>query len=156
MSGLDLSSPVTGAAQTGFTSPTYTLVTDTAPSNNGKQSAVSALGGTQAGVTAHSASVPFTVTRFRPQQIKTLPGANPITGIIKNIPNNVYKIITRKGVTPASGVPAIPMAITTSIPVPAGADTYDASNIRAAISLHIGALNQLSAALGDSCVSGII
>jgi hypothetical protein len=157
MAGLDLTSPVTGGAQTGFTSPTYPLVTDTAPSNNGKQSAVSGtLGGTQVGVTTHSASSPFTITRFRPQQLKTLPAANPVTGVIKNIPNNVYKVITRKGVIPASGIPAIPMAITTSIPVPAGADTFDAANVRAAISAHVGALNQLSAALGDACVSGII
>lgn len=156
MPGLDLSSPLTGGAQTGFTSPTYTLVTDSAPSANGKQSAVSALGGTQAGVTAHSASVPFTLTRFKPQQVKTLGVANPVTGVIKNIPNNVYKCITRKGVLPAANQSAIPMAITTTIPVPAGADTYDASNVRAAISAHIGMLNQLSAALGDSCVSGII
>lgn len=156
MPGLDLTSPVTGSAQTGFTSPTYNLGTDTAPSNNGKQSYVSALGGTQVGVAVHSASVPFTITRFRPQQIKVLPSPNPVTGVIKNIPNNVYKVITRKGVVPYVGAAAIPMPITTSIPVPAGADTNDAASIRAAISLHIGALTQLSAALGDTCVSGVI
>lgn len=156
MSGLDLTSPLTGGAQTGFTSPTYTLVGDIAPSANGKQSAVSALGGTQAGVTIHSASSPFTLTRFRPQQLKSLGVANPVTGVIKNIPNNVYKLITRKGVTPAAGQSAIPMPITTTIPVPAGADTYDAPNVRAAISAHIGMLNQLSPAIGDASVSGII
>lgn len=154
--GLNLTSPVTGSAQTGLTSPTYTIVSDTAPSANGKQDAVTALGGTQTGVTTHSVSSPFTVTRFRPVQLKSLPAANPVTGVIKSIPNNVYKCITRKGVTPALGVPAIPMLINTSISVPAGADTYDVANIRAALSLHIGALTQLSAALGDSCVSGII
>jgi len=54
--------PVTGGAQTGFTAPTYTLSVDTAPDINGKQHAVTALGGTQAGVTSHSVSNPFTVT----------------------------------------------------------------------------------------------
>jgi hypothetical protein len=156
MPGLTLSSPVTGGAQTGFTSPTYTLVDDTAPSNNGKQVAVSALGGTQTGVTAHSVSVPFTNSVFRPVQLKTLPAANPVTGVIKSIPNNTYKVITRKGVIPAAEVPAIPMPITTTIPVPAGADTYDTPNLLAAISLHIGVLNQLSAALGSSAQTGII
>jgi len=155
MSGLDLSSPVTGSAQTGLTSPTYTVVVDTAPNMFGKQSAVTALGGTQTGVTTHSASSPFTLSRFRPQQLKTLPQANS-QGIIKNIPNNTYKCITRKGVTPALGVPPIAMPITTTIPVPAGVDTYDAPNLRAALSAHIGMLTQLSAALGDAGVSGVI
>lgn len=55
-----LTSPITGAAQTGFTSPTYTLTSDLAPDNNGKQVAVTALGGTQVGVTTHSVAAPFT------------------------------------------------------------------------------------------------
>lgn len=156
MSGLDLSSPLTGSAQTGFTSPTYTHVVDTAPSANGKQSAVTALGGTQVGVRVHSSSSPFTISRFRPQQLKTLPAANPVTGVIKNIPNNVYKVITRVGVIPALNVPAIPMPLVTSIPVPAGADTYDLPQIKAGLSAHIGALTQLSAALGDASGTGII
>jgi hypothetical protein len=153
---LDVTSPVTGSAQTGFSSPTYTLVTDTAPSPNGKQSAVTALGGTQAGVIVHSVSSPFTTARFRPAQLKVLPSANPVTGVIKNIPTNVYKVNTRKGVVPGLNIPSVPMTISTNLPIPAGADTYDAANIRAAISLHIGVLTQLSAALGDTCVSGII
>lgn len=38
------SSPVTGAAVTGLTSPTYSLTTDVAPSLNGKQYAITAVG----------------------------------------------------------------------------------------------------------------
>lgn len=157
MSGLDLSSPITGGAQTGFTNPTWTTTVDQAPSPNGKQDAVTASGGTiPAGVVLHSASCPATITRFKPQQIKLLGPANPVTGVIKNIPNNVHKVITRKGVKPAANQPAIAMPITTTIPVPAGVDTYDPDNLRAAISIHIGALNQLSAAIGNACVSNII
>jgi len=155
MSGLDLSSPVTGSAQTSLTSPTYTHVVDVAPSPFGKQNAVTQLGGTQTGVTIHSASSPFTLTRFRPQQLKQLPQADS-RGLIKNIPNNTFKFVTRKGVTPAAGVPPIAMPITTTLPIPAGVDTYDAANLRAALSAHIGMLTQLSAAIGDAGVSGII
>lgn len=49
-----LTSPITGAAQTGFTTPTYTHVSDVAPEANGRQVAVTALGGTQTNVIAHS------------------------------------------------------------------------------------------------------
>jgi hypothetical protein len=153
---ITIPSPITGAAQTGFTSPTYTNVTDVAPGNNGKQVAVTALGGTQVGVNAHSVSNPFTLSVFRPAVLKTLPQANPITGVIKSIPNNTYKLITRKGVLPALNQSAIVVPIVTTIPIPAGADTYDAANIRAAISAHIGLLWALSASIGDTTVSGII
>lgn len=153
---MSLTSPVTGSAQTGFTSPTYTLTTDIAPSPNGKQYAVTGLGGTQASVDSHSASKPFTISVFKPQQIKTLPAANPITGIIKSVPVNTYKVITRKGAAPAvNQVPQI-ARITSVIDVPAGTDTYEPEELRAMLSAHIGALTQMSAELGNTLVTGII
>ena len=151
-----LTSPVTGAAQTGFTSPTYTLTGDNAPDNNGKQNAITALGGTQAGVTTHSVASPFTVTFIRPKVFRSLGKANPVTGVVKDVPRNTYKFITRKGVTPLAGQPYTTMLITTTIDVPAGSDTADPANVRAAPSAHIGALWQQPAGAGDSVVTGII
>lgn len=151
-----LTSPITGAAQTGLTSPTYTHVADTAPQPTGKQVAVTALGGTQTGVNAHSVAAPFTITVFRPAVFKQLGKANPTTGIISNVPNNVYKVITRKGVLPLAGQAYRNMLVTTLIEVPAGADLADPANIRAALSAHIGALNQQSAGVGDTAVNGVL
>lgn len=151
----NLTSPVTGAAQTGLTSPTYTLSTDTAPEITGKQMAVTALGGTQTGVTTHSATVPFTVTHFRPKVFKALGMPNPTTGVISSVPYNVHKVIVRKGVTPAASQQARPARVTVLVEVPAGAETYDAPNVRAMLSLAIGALSQQSAGVGDTVVSGI-
>lgn len=148
-------SPVTGSAQTGFTAPTYTISVDTAPDQNGKQHAVTALGGTQAGVTTQSVSSPFTLTFVRPKALKTL-GAPSLNGNIPNVGRNVYKLICRKGVTPAVNQPAQTMVIDCSISVPAGADTYDAANIRAALSAFIGTLTQVSAGIGDTAVSGVM
>lgn len=149
------STPVTGGLQTGFTAPTYTIVLDTAPDSNGKQHAVTALGGTQAGVDISSVSRPFTATFVKPKVLKTLGSANPVTGVISNVPNNSYVLNTRKGVLPLAGQPSRVMTIRTIIDIPAGSDTADAANVRAALSLHIGLLNQQSAGLGDSSVSGI-
>jgi hypothetical protein len=42
------------------------------------------------------------------------------------------------------------------VDVPAGADTADAANIRASISLLVGALNQISASIGDTLITGVI
>jgi hypothetical protein len=151
-----LTSPITGLAQTGLTSPTYTHVTDSAPDITGKQVAVTALGGTQVGVTAHSMSSPFTLTFFRPKVFRFLGKPNPTTGLIKDVPRNTFKLITRKGVTPLAGQPFQNMQITTTIDLPAGADTADAPNVRAALSAHFGALSQQSAGVGDTTVSGVV
>lgn len=153
---ITVSSPITGAAQTGLTSPTYTLTADTAPDNNGKQNAVTALGGTQTGVTSHSVAAPFTITAVKPRAMKSLGQPNPVTGAIKNVPRNVYKVITRKGVLPLAGQPYQTMLVTTTIEVPAGSDLADAANVRAALSAHIGALNQQSSGIGDTAVQGIL
>lgn len=149
-------SPLTGGAQTGLTSPTYTLTSDVAPDATGRQYAVTALGGTQAGVTAHSASSPFTLTMFRPKSFKALGQPDPSTGVIYRVGKNSWKVIVRKGVTPAANQPAQVMQCTLTIDVPAGADTYDSANVRAALSCAFGALWGDSADIGDSIVSGIL
>lgn len=151
-----LTSPVTGGAQTGLTSPTYTLVADQPPVAHSKQYTVSALGGTQTGVEVHSLSQPFTITMFRPAVPKTIGVPNPVTGVIGNIPRNVSKIVTRKGVYPAVNQSSNPFVITTSIDAPAGSDTYDPESLRAALSLHIGALTQQPAGIGDSVITGTL
>lgn len=149
-------SPVTGAAQTGLTSPTYTLTNDVAPDSNGKQVAITALGGTQTGVISHSIAAPFTMTFVKPKSFKTLGKANPVTGLIGSVPRNVFKVITRKGVVPLAGQPYATMLVTTIIEVPAGSDSADPANVRAALSAHIGALSQQSAGVGDTGVSGVM
>lgn len=149
-------SPVTGSAQTGLTSPTYTIVTDANPDFNGKQVYVSALGGTQTGVVAHSVAAPFTLSMFRPKVLKTLAPVNPVTGVLRAVPMNTYKVITRKGVLPLAGQSYKTSVIATTLDIPAGADTADAINLRAAISAHIGLLTQLSNELGNSVTTGTI
>lgn len=149
-------SPLTGAAVSGLTTPTYTLVTDVAPNINGKQYAVSALGGTQTGVDVGSVSKPFTISFFRPAQLKVLPQANPVTGVIKNVPMNTYKLITRKGVSPAANQNAMVARITTIIDVPAGSDTYEPEDLRAMLSAHFGVGWAQASGIADTVVSGVI
>lgn len=150
---VSLTSPVTGSAQTGLTSPTYTVLADQQPDINAEQHYVSALGGTQAGVRTHAASDPFTTAFWRDKTIKVL-GQLGLNGMYGNVPVNKYKHITRKGVIVAAGQPARVMIVRTEIECPAGAESYDFANVAAALSLHIGALSQQSAGLGDTVKSG--
>lgn len=149
-----VTSPITGSAQTGLTSPTYTNVSMAGPDANVKQYAVTALGGTQAGVDVHSVSRPFTISFWFPKILRVLPSLNS-AGQLPSVPMNVYKWITRKGTTPLAGQPSVTLVITTEMSIPAGADTADAPNVRAALSAHFGAIAQQSAGTGDTAVSGV-
>jgi hypothetical protein len=148
-------SSITGGDQTGFTTPTYTLGSDLAPSSNAKQHAVTALGGTQAGASANTISSPFTVTFVKPVAPRALPAANALTGLRGAIPSNQYKIIVRKGGLCAAGVPAVLIGRLT-IDVPAGMDSYSPAEVRAFASFLVGILSEESADFGDTLVTGVV
>lgn len=150
-----VTSPVTGGAQTGFTSPTYTLTVDMAPDVNAKQWAVTGLGGTQVGVAIHSQSSPFTVTVSKQKTMKVLSKPNPITNLLKDVPMNVTKVLVRKGVLPLAGQPHSVQMIRGEFSTPAGADSADPANLRAAVSLFAGVITQQSSGIGDTIVSGL-
>jgi hypothetical protein len=117
---------------------------------------VSALGGTQTGVSAHSVSKPFTITFERPAQFRQLGSPNPTTGVISQVPNNTYKIRVRKGVTVLSGQPTRIAQAELKISVPAGSDENDAVSIRAMLSLLFGAQWAESAGFGDVTIDGLL
>lgn len=151
-----LTSPVDGLDQTGFTDPDYTVVTDVAPSANGKQYAVTAVGGTQTGVRTHAVSDPFTITFFRPLAPKALASPNPVTGRYGAVPKNTYTVIIRKGVNYAANQAPEVMIVRLTVDVPAGADAYDSANIRAGLSAALGSLAQQSSGFGDLLINGVI
>lgn len=147
---------ITGGAQTGFTTPGYTTVVDTAPDVNGKQNAVTAITGTQTGVRVHSVSDPFTLTFTRPKNPRVLPSPNPVTGKYSAIPRNEYGFLVRKGVNYAANQAPDLMLARLTLSIPAGSDAYDAANVRAAVSALIGALSSMSAGVGDTLANGVL
>lgn len=146
---------VNGSAQNGgFTSPTYTMVVSGVTVPNGKVYTCTAKGGTQpVAVDVHSASRPFSTAVSRPPNIRGLPAVNA-SGLLPNVPVNTYNVNTRKGVTPLAGQASVNASIKTQLNVPAGADLADPANLRAMISAHIGALNQMSAEIGETALTG--
>jgi hypothetical protein len=76
---------------------------------------------------------------FRPVQIKTLPSVNA-NGVIKDIPVNQYKIVTRKGAVPAVNQLSRIPKVTTTIEIDAGCETYEPEDIKALLSAHFGLL----------------
>ena len=147
---------VTGTAQTGLTTPTYTLTADQALDNRSKQSVVTALGGTQTNVAAHSVNAPFTVTVKRPSLLRTLSSAvlNGITGQYSKVPYNEYIILVRKGAQIAANQ-WYTADFRTVLRVPAGSETYDAINLRAGLSCLFGFLSGNSSGVGDTITTGV-
>lgn len=145
---------ITGAAQTNFTSPTYTWANDVAPDTNARQYVVTAYGGTQASVRAHTAGDPFTVT-IRRSPYKALPQKNS-QGVYGNVPLNRVEILARKGVyiDSASNVRVANLRLIAEIP--AGSELADAPNIRALVSNMLGVLSEESADYGDTLITAII
>lgn len=149
-----LTSPITGQAQTGFTSPTYTIVADQFPGTNGVQSAVSALGGTQVGVSSQAADKPFTISGERPQSVKT--AVVNSQGVTVSTGRNKYTIRTRKGMVAVTGQPPLLAIVETTISVPVGSESVSPAEIRGALSAHFGALVQQSAGIGDMVVTAVL
>ena len=149
------SSPVTGGPQTGFTSPTYTLTADTPPTANGKQYAITTLGGAGNTSPPTGASTPFTLSFFKPAVVKT--ATLDSDGKVVSAPMNVYKQITRRAVlvNVAQAQYRI-MLITTTVEIPAMSESVDAVAVRAGLSCHIGALWAQSSGIGDTVVQGVL
>jgi hypothetical protein len=152
---VSVTSPVTGAAQTGFTSPTYTHVADNAPAINAKQWVVTALGGTQTGASVSSVSSPFTLAVYRPQRFTPQAPLNQ-NGVLVGNGFNDYALVLRKGMLPLAGQLPQTAVFTLKMRIPAGADLASPAEIRAALSMLIGSASQVSAGLGDTLTTGIL
>lgn len=139
---MEITSPITGAAVTGLTSPTYTLTSDQVADPNVRNYIVSALGGTQTGVDTHSMAKPFTVASIRPKTFKVVPAtvtAAEVFGFLANQPSNKNSLLARKGVVVngAGGVALARARLDYEIPV--GATSADLVSVKAMLSALIGA-----------------
>lgn len=154
---INLTSPVTGAAITGLTSPTYTLVADSNSLPGVSRSYyVSALGGTQANVEAHTISSPFTISWKNPQNL-AVPGVADSTGVYRaSSRRNEYHLITRKGGRPLVGQQHRLNMIKTTFAAEAGVETADPAQLYAMLSLHIGALTQMANGIRDTMLTGAV
>lgn len=150
------SSPITGAAVTGLTSPTFTLVADIAPTSLGKQYVVTALGGTQTDSSVHSLSSPFFVSFTRPATFKPLSLVNPATGRLMSVPRNTWKLVAAKGATPLAGQAAVPILFRGDFVVPAGVDVADPNELRSFLSFLGGLFNAQANGIAASLIDGVL
>lgn len=146
--------PLTGSAITGLTSPTYTLSADSSDAF-AKQWAVTALGGTQTGVITHSPDLPFTLTFKRPKSFKTLGVKNAITGQYSTVGMNEFKTIIRKAVAIQSGQYGVAV-VEINVRLPAGSASHDAANIKALASASGGFVANQIQGICDTVLTGVM
>ncbi len=157
---LSPTSPVTGSAVTGLTSPTYTITEDQAEANK-RRWIVTALGGTQTGVETHSVSSPFSLEVSRPNAIKVLPRAN-VSGNYSSIPMNEYRVRVLKGTTVngtgLGSVNEVLSRVGVSIQVPAGFElaSNDPEEAKAMLSFLFGFLHANASGLYDLISTGVL
>lgn len=156
---LQLTSPLSGVAQTGQTSPTFTLTADTAPDTNGKQWVVSALGGTQGNASANTVGFPFVITLWRPKVWKAFTGAiASLVGFNRSVPRNEWTYKTIKGVA-VNSVGGISIAeIETRVRIPVGAFTSSngPDDLKSLHACHLGMLTQTGSQFYDNEAAGTL
>lgn len=155
---LNPSSPVTGSAITGFTAPTYTIVSDQAPDTFSKQWLVSALGGTQTGVTPQdSVANPFTITARRPKQLAIGPMSTLNGQLIGRAKRNKHSYILRKGGLVNTGSTQRDTLVgRLELNVPGGMEGAAAAEIKGAISAYFGFLHANADAIASAIILGSI
>lgn len=154
---LALTGVVTGAAVTGLTSPTYTLSEGQKLAINSKTSYVSAIGGTQSGVSAHSLNKPFTVTFKWPSIPKLVAQAiyNSITGTYSKIPSNDYQLLFRKGFTVAMPNGSLESVLERRVNDKIIAGAENSADLKAFNSFSAGFLFQNASGLFDTHSTGV-
>jgi hypothetical protein len=145
---------ITGATQSAFTTPTYTLAADLAPDVNSRQYVVTALGGTQTDVRASTAGDPFTLT-VKKTPYKAIPVRNPVNGSYGNVPLNRVELLFRKGMQIDSLDTLRTGNLRIITEIPAGAESNDPANIKALLCFAIGLLVEESQDIADSQIAGV-
>jgi hypothetical protein len=92
---------------------------------------------------------------FRPPNFKVL-GQPNTAGVIRGFPVNKYELLTRKGVSVLANQPIQNAYLRTVAFIPAGSDAYDAVNIKAMLSCHIGMVWAIAQGISDTVLTGTL
>lgn len=120
----------------------YTFAADLATDGRSRVAVVSALVGTQPGVTVSSVDKPKKVIFKKPAQFAVPRGYNAISGRYAVVPKNSYRIIGQGAANvTASQIETIPIVL--DIAIPAGATSYDRANVEASFLAFLGAVHEM-------------
>jgi hypothetical protein len=93
---------------------------------------------------------------FVPKVLKILGTPNPATGVISNVPTNVYKVIIRKGMTPLTGQPVQIGLSRTELSIPAGCELNDLPNVKAMVAMNAGIFQVNANGIVDTLATAVL
>lgn len=154
---LTVTSPITGVALTGLTTPTFTLASDSPPDLNSYRYVITALGGTQTGATAQTgADNPFDLTLQRAPTLRQGPSVDSLNRIIGQPGRNITRISGRKGMrVNSASSQRFPAYIRVEISIPAGAESVDPAEIKSFLSMEFGAMYNNAQGICDTVITGV-
>lgn len=148
-------SPIAGANQPGFTSPSFTLAQDVSPKAGARQFFVSAVSGLP-GVAVHSTEKPFTITMEQPRVQSVLSVAQLTgTGYYLRVKKNKYCMRVRKALefSSTTGQQEI-FQLPFWFELPSAGASRDPASVKAAFSLIVGTLVEIAPDFITAMTSG--
>lgn len=150
-----LTGPTTAITTATLTAATYTFVPDLSSDNRSRVAVVSAAGGTQPGVSVHTADAPKQMIFKKPAAFLQPSAYNTVSGRYGKVPKNVTRVIFRGSAkVAASQWESIPIAL--DIPIPAGAGSFDRANVDASVLAFITGLYDQREELCQYLYDGLI
>jgi len=136
---INLIGPTPAVTAGSLTLATYTFASDMNLDGRTRAYVVSALGGTQTGVTVNTIDKPKQVLFKRPPAFRSPSGFNASANRFTTVPRNTFKVLGKYGVNVTSN--QIEMAtFNLDLNIPAGAVAQDRASVDAAILSYIAAL----------------
>lgn len=136
---INLTGPTAAVTSSMLTTATYSFTPDMANDARSKVFVVTALGGTQTGVTTHRVDKPKRFIIKRPLQYLQPSAYNQTSGKFGKVPNNVTRAIMQ-GAADVAANQSAPLNITADFSIPAGSASYDRANVEACVMAFIAAL----------------
>lgn len=144
---MTLGSSVTGASAPSLTTPGFTLASMPSIVDGSAAYAVTALTGTQTGVSPHTLSQPYTVTFYTNLNVRVAGNGD--------IPLNKTRVMARKGVKVDALGTLRQASVEVIVKAPAGSETFDGNSLESLISMTIGSLSQASPTICNSVTKGL-
>lgn len=144
---MSLGSSVSGASMPSLTTPGFTISGMPTLVDGASAYAVTALTGTQTGVSSHSLAKPFTITFYQNLNVRVAGNGD--------VPLNTTRIVGRKGVVVDAAGTIRQASIEVKIKVPAGSEAFDGNSNESLLSMVIGSLAQASASIGNNIIKGL-
>lgn len=150
---INLAGPTTAVTAGSLTLATYTFSPDLNMDGRSRPYVVSAIGGTQSGVSVNTIDKPKIMNFRRPAQFRSPSGFVASANRFNTVPRNTFKVNGKYGVNVTANQVEL-MTINLDINIPSGAGAQDRANVDAALLSFITGLYDQKEEIILACYDG--